>query len=149
MDAFRELLQQQGLLLHGNILAELKRAGKLVSGKSASAITVKIDDEGIKIIDLKGVFYYALYGRRPSFKMYVSRSFIDNILGWINAKKINLNNKDERSIAYAIAMHISKYGTRNYGKGQGDTILKNALDSYFLSNFENKLLEFYINQNYN
>ena len=54
MDAFRELLQQQGLLLHGNILAELKRGGKLVSGKSASGITVKIDDEGYYIKKCSG-----------------------------------------------------------------------------------------------
>jgi hypothetical protein len=79
--------------------------GLTASGASASSLEVTKDGE------LLGAesFYYQIYGRAPG-----RFPPIQNILDWIEAKRIDTGDISKKSLAFLIARKIAREGTRIY-----------------------------------
>jgi hypothetical protein len=97
-----------------------------------------VANDGFKLIDTTGNFYYVEYGSAPHKNKKVSHSFAEIIKQWIKTKGIPIRG-NENALAYAIAMQLKRKGSRQYQSGKPAGIIKAALDKDYMDRLLNEI----------
>lgn len=107
-------LKEFAQYLEKEITTELVSQGHVASGKLKESISVEVT-KALDLISIDGRFiYYGRYvdtGRRAGVK----RVPLDALIEWIRIKRITLNGKSERQVAFAIQTAIYKKGIPTSG----------------------------------
>jgi hypothetical protein len=119
------------------ILSLQSSKGLQASGLSASLLRTEQSGNIAKLIDAAGYFEFQEFGRRgggmPPFKA---------IYDWLQFKKYGLNyanDKERKSLAWAIMMKIRKSGTHTHITQKPTGVLSESLNDQLLHDFIIKL----------
>lgn len=105
------------------------KKGLKASGESAEALRVDMTATGGKLVDGSGYFEYQERGRGVT-KSAGTEPLSKRIYAWLAYKKYGLNydnDKQRKSLAFAIARKIHKKGTYTYIKGTVTGVLSEAI----------------------
>lgn len=107
------------------VIAMQKSKRLRASGLSASLLTTERSGDIFLLVDKSGTFEFQEYGRRPGgyppFK---------KIYEWLQYKKYGLsytNDKQRRSLAWAISKKIQQRGTFTFRRGQNTGVISQPL----------------------
>jgi len=121
-------LQPIARFLQQEVITELEQQGHIATGNLKDSIEAAIEEYagGFKIVGR--YLYYGEYvdtGRKPGTK----RVPIDALIAWIRVKKINLNGKRERDVAFAIQTAIFKKGIPTDGDDKKKRFVSRTLEA--------------------
>ncbi len=124
-----DLLNLHAEILRKCIVDEMAARGKNASGKTAAGLQIVVADDGFKLIDTTGNFYYVEYGSAPHKNQQgrPSTTLATIIKKWIQAKGITVQG-NENSVAYAIVTQLKRKGSRQYQSGKPAGIIKAAMN---------------------
>jgi hypothetical protein len=123
-----DLLNLHAEILRKRIVEEMAARGKNASGKTAAGLQIVVADNGFKLIDTTGNFYYVEYGSAPHKNQQgkANTTLASIIKKWLKAKGITVQG-NENSVAYAIAMQLKRKGSKQYQNGKPAGIIKAAM----------------------
>lgn len=124
----QKALQPIAALLQQEVIMELESQGHIATGdlKDSIEATVEAYAGGFKIVGR--YLYYGEYvdrGRPPGTKKVP----LDALLNWIRVKKINLNGKREKDVAFAIQTAIFKKGIPTDGDDKKKRFVSRTLEA--------------------
>jgi hypothetical protein len=126
-----DILNLHAEILRQRIVAQMAAHNKNASGKTAKGLQVVVTDTGFKLIDTKGNFHFVEYGSAPHKDKRVSHGFAEIIKQWIKAKGIPVKGNPD-SVAYAIAAHLKRKGSKQHQSKKHAGIILSALDKEYM-----------------
>ena len=135
-----DLLNLHAEILRKRIVDEMAARGKNASGNTAAGLQIVVADDGFKLIDTTGNFYYVEYGSAPHKNQQgrPGATLATIIKKWIQAKGITVQG-NENSVAYAIAMQLKRKGSRQYQSGKPTGIIKAAMNKDYTDRLINEI----------
>lgn len=131
----KEILIQFFNQLKADVVANQKAKGIYASGASAEGLTAEANDIEVgttgQLIDTAGYFQYQEFGRGPSKNAGGSgQTLQERIYQWIADKGLPYSDdKQRKSISYAIATKIHREGTLTFRLGKQTGVLSEVLTS--------------------
>lgn len=124
----QKALQPIATLLQREVITELEAQGHIATGELKDSIEATVEDYtgGFKIVGR--YLYYGDYvnsGRPPGTKKVP----LDALINWIRVKKINLNGKREKDVAFAIQTAIFKKGIPSDGDDKKKRFVSRTLEA--------------------
>lgn len=134
------LLNLHAKILHKRIVDEMTARGKNASGKTAAGLQIVVANDGFKLIDTTGNFYFVEYGSAPHKNQQgrPGATLATIIKKWIQAKGITAQG-NENSVAYAIAMQLKRKGSRQYQSGKPAGSIKAAMNKDYTDRLINEI----------
>ncbi len=135
-----DLLNLHAEILRKRIVEEMAARGKNASGKTAAGLQIIVADNGFKLIDTNGNFYFVEYGSAPHKNQQggPGTTLAAIIKKWIQAKGITVQG-NENSVAYAIAMQLKRKGSKQYQNGKPAGIIKAAMNKDYTDRLINEI----------
>lgn len=121
-----------------NIIALQESKGLKASGLSARLLRTNEDGNRFQLIDAAGYFQQQEFGKRPGNTPFQA------IYDWLQYKKYGFQWKDERqrrSMAWAILITHRRHGTFTYRKKTQTGVLSESINDALLSELLTKLAE--------
>jgi len=137
MSEFIAILEDQSQSLINRIQNNISSAGMNVTGKTAQSFEYRITTEGSKTsIEILANQFASVVetGRKPTPEKKPSRSMIQNITDWVEARGL------ESSLVWAIATQINKEGTKLWQAGGRKDIYTLPFEE-FVKTLESGILE--------
>ena len=135
-----DLLNLHAEILRKRIVEEMAARGKNASGKTAAGLQIIVAENGFKLIDTTGNFYFVEYGSAPHKNQQgkASTTLASIIKKWIQVKGIIVQG-NENSVAYAIAMQLKRKGSKQYQSGKPAGIIKAAMSKDYTDRLINEI----------
>lgn len=152
MGTITSIIQLHAEELRQCIQQAMVQLGVNTSGATAAGIAIEHTATGYRLVDTNGSFYFAEYGRGPAKNKNAKPggAMVYAIEKWIEYKGIQPEKGTARSLAFAIATHINRYGTKRYQSGRSAGIIEQALNDDYLTRLalaviDNMLTDFDLN----
>ncbi|UPT66915.1 MAG: hypothetical protein M0D57_21220 [Sphingobacteriales bacterium JAD_PAG50586_3] len=127
----KDLLNLHAEILRKRIVDEMAARNKNATGKTAAGLQIEVTNDGFKLIDNNGNFQFIEYGTAPHKNKKPGYGFAAAIEQWIKAKGIPLQG-NTHSVAYAIATHLKRKGSKQYQSKTPAGIIKAALNKEYM-----------------
>jgi hypothetical protein len=134
-----DILNLHAEILRQRIVGQMAAHNKNASGKTAKGLQVIVTDSGFKLIDTTGNFHFVEHGSAPHKDKRVSHGFAEIIKQWIKTKGIPVKGNPD-SVAYAIAAHLKRKGSKQHLSKKPAGIIQSALDKEYIDRLRNYIV---------